>query len=131
MKRRKDYRRTQGHRQNFTEVLIEAINSQFVYQIWHIRKQVEVLVTEETLTPNFQGLRDLEEKLELIQSGKIKKEDVLKEAEEKLKEILDIPVFHDDQHGTAIITSAALINALDISKKNIATFSCVSLSSAL
>ena len=39
--------------------------------------------------------------------------------EEKLKEILDIPVFHDDQHGTAIITSAALINALDIAKKNI------------
>ena len=37
--------------------------------------------------------------------------------EEKLKEVLDIPVFHDDQHGTAIITSAALINALDISKK--------------
>ena len=39
--------------------------------------------------------------------------------EEKLKEILDIPVFHDDQHGTAIITCAALINALDISKKSI------------
>mgnify|MGYP001214053681 FL=1 len=39
--------------------------------------------------------------------------------EEKLKKILDIPVFHDDQHGTAIITSAALINALDIAKKNI------------
>ncbi len=39
--------------------------------------------------------------------------------EEKLKEILDIPVFHDDQHGTAIITTAALINALDISKKKI------------
>ncbi len=39
--------------------------------------------------------------------------------EEKLKEILDIPVFHDDQHGTAIITTAALINALDISKKAI------------
>ena len=37
--------------------------------------------------------------------------------EQKLKEILDIPVFHDDQHGTAIITTAALINALDISKK--------------
>ena len=37
--------------------------------------------------------------------------------EEKLKEVLDIPVFHDDQHGTAIITTAALINALDISKK--------------
>ena len=39
--------------------------------------------------------------------------------EEKLKEILDIPVFHDDQHGTAIITTAALINALDISRKSI------------
>ncbi len=39
--------------------------------------------------------------------------------EEKLKEVLDIPVFHDDQHGTAIITTAALINALDISKKKI------------
>ncbi len=39
--------------------------------------------------------------------------------EKKLKEALDIPVFHDDQHGTAIITTAALINALDISKKKI------------
>ena len=39
--------------------------------------------------------------------------------EQKLKEILDIPVFHDDQHGTAIITTAALINALDISDKSI------------
>ncbi len=39
--------------------------------------------------------------------------------EEKLKKILDIPVFHDDQHGTAIITTAALINALDISKKSL------------
>ena len=39
--------------------------------------------------------------------------------EEKLKEILEIPVFHDDQHGTAIITTAALINALDINKKTI------------
>ena len=39
--------------------------------------------------------------------------------EEKLRELLDIPVFHDDQHGTAIITTAALINALDITKKSI------------
>ena len=39
--------------------------------------------------------------------------------EQRLKEILDIPVFHDDQHGTAIITTAALINALDITKKSI------------
>ena len=39
--------------------------------------------------------------------------------EEKLKELLNIPVFHDDQHGTAIITCAALINAIDIAKKDI------------
>ncbi len=45
--------------------------------------------------------------------------------EEKLKEILDIPVFHDDQHGTAIITTAALINALDISKKSIGNIKLV------
>ena len=45
--------------------------------------------------------------------------------EEKLKQILDIPVFHDDQHGTAIITTAALINALDIAKKNISKIKIV------
>jgi len=39
--------------------------------------------------------------------------------EEKLKKLLDIPIFHDDQHGTAIITCAALINAIDIAKKDI------------
>ena len=39
--------------------------------------------------------------------------------EDKLKEILDIPVFHDDQHGTVIITTAALINAVDIAKKDL------------
>ena len=39
--------------------------------------------------------------------------------EQKLKKSLDIPVFHDDQHGTAIITTAALINALDISKERL------------
>ena len=39
--------------------------------------------------------------------------------EDKLKKILDIPVFHDDQHGTAIITYSALMNALELTKKNI------------
>ncbi len=39
--------------------------------------------------------------------------------EESLKKVLNIPVFHDDQHGTAIITSAALINAIDLAKKDI------------
>ena len=40
------------------------------------------------------------------------------EIERKLKEICDIPVFHDDQHGTAIVVAAALINALKIVKKD-------------
>ena len=39
--------------------------------------------------------------------------------EQKLKEILKIPVMHDDQHGTAIISSAALLNALELQKKKI------------
>ncbi len=41
------------------------------------------------------------------------------EIEEKLKEICDIPIFHDDQHGTAIVVAAALINALKLVKKEI------------
>ena len=41
------------------------------------------------------------------------------EIERRLKEELDIPVMHDDQHGTAIISAAALINALDIAGKKI------------
>ena len=41
------------------------------------------------------------------------------EIERRLKEELDIPVMHDDQHGTAIISAAALINALEIAKKKI------------
>ncbi len=39
--------------------------------------------------------------------------------EEELKKTMNIPVFHDDQHGTAIISGAALLNALKISNKNI------------
>lgn len=41
------------------------------------------------------------------------------EIERRLKEELDIPVMHDDQHGTAIISAAALINALEIAEKKI------------
>lgn len=41
------------------------------------------------------------------------------EIEEKLQELVDIPVMHDDQHGTAMITTAGLINALEISGKDI------------
>jgi malate dehydrogenase (oxaloacetate-decarboxylating)(NADP+) len=41
--------------------------------------------------------------------------------EQRLRELLDIPVFHDDQHGTAIIASAGLLNALDLTGRDIAT----------
>jgi len=41
------------------------------------------------------------------------------EIEKRLKEELDIPVMHDDQHGTAIISAAALLNALETANKNI------------
>ncbi len=43
------------------------------------------------------------------------------EVERRLKEICDIPVFHDDQHGTAIVLGAALLNALKVVKKDIRT----------
>jgi malate dehydrogenase (oxaloacetate-decarboxylating) len=42
------------------------------------------------------------------------------EIEARLRELLDIPVFHDDQHGTAIVVSAALRNSLKLVKKNLA-----------
>lgn len=41
------------------------------------------------------------------------------EIERRLKEELDIPIMHDDQHGTAIISAAALLNALELAKKSI------------
>lgn len=63
--------------------------------------------------------------------------------EQRLREIMDIPVFHDDQHGTSIIAAAGLINACDITGRNIedirvvvngagaAAISCVELIKAL
>ena len=47
------------------------------------------------------------------------------EIERKLKEICDIPIFHDDQHGTAIVVAAALINALKLVKKEISEIKIV------
>jgi malate dehydrogenase (oxaloacetate-decarboxylating) len=41
------------------------------------------------------------------------------EIEKKLKERIDIPVFHDDQHGTAVVVLAALLNALKVTKKDL------------
>ncbi len=68
----------------------------------------EIINTAVNIAPVFGGIN-----LEDIQAPKCF------EIEERLKEILDIPVFHDDQHGTAIVVSAALINAMKLTKKKI------------
>lgn len=47
------------------------------------------------------------------------------EIERKLKQRCDIPIFHDDQHGTAIVVAAAMINALKCVKKDIGKIKCV------
>ncbi|MDH3943298.1 MAG: NADP-dependent malic enzyme [Anaerolineae bacterium] len=47
------------------------------------------------------------------------------EVETRLKKMLDIPVFHDDQHGTAIITAAGLMNGLELVKKDFAKIKMV------
>ena len=45
--------------------------------------------------------------------------------EQKLREILDVPVFHDDQHGTAIISAAGMINALELTNRKMADIKMV------
>lgn len=47
------------------------------------------------------------------------------EIEERLQKALDIPIFHDDQHGTAVVTTAAFINAIKVTGKNPATMKIV------
>ncbi len=47
------------------------------------------------------------------------------EIERKLKEKCDIPIFHDDQHGTAIVVAAAMLNALKLAKKDIGQIKCI------
>lgn len=68
----------------------------------------EIIETVKRIAPTFGGIN-----LEDIKAPECF------EIEETLKAELDIPVFHDDQHGTAIISGAALINALEIVNKNI------------
>ena len=47
------------------------------------------------------------------------------EVERRLQKICDVPVFHDDQHGTAVVVGAALLNALKVVKKKIGEIRCV------
>lgn len=68
----------------------------------------EIVKTVKYLAPTFGGIN-----LEDISAPRCF------EVERRLKEELDIPVFHDDQHGTAIVVSAGLISALKVVKKDI------------
>ena len=80
-----------------------------VFDIEVNEKDVEKLIqTIKAISPTFGGIN-----LEDIKAPECF------EIEERLKAELDIPVMHDDQHGTAIITSAGLLNALIINGKKI------------
>ena len=69
----------------------------------------EIINTVKLMEPSFGGI-NLED---------IKAPECL-EIERRLKEEMNIPVFHDDQHGTAIVVLAAIINSLKVTKRNIA-----------
>ena len=80
------------------------------------------------------GTKDIDAFIETVKNiaptfGGINLEDIKApesfEIERRLVEELNIPVMHDDQHGTAIISSAALLNALELAKKNIKTVKIV------
>lgn len=68
----------------------------------------EIVTTCKAIAPTFGGIN-----LEDIKAPQCF------EIEKQLQEALDIPVFHDDQHGTAIITTAGLINVLDLTGKKV------------
>ena len=74
----------------------------------------EIVKTVKYLAPTFGGIN-----LEDISAPRCF------EIERRLKEELDIPVFHDDQHGTAIVVAAGLLSALKLVKKNIAQVKAV------
>ncbi|HRY82310.1 MAG TPA: NADP-dependent malic enzyme [Candidatus Moranbacteria bacterium] len=74
----------------------------------------EIIKTIKNLSPTFGGIN-----LEDICAPRCF------EIEERLKKELDIPVFHDDQHGTAIVVLAGLINALKVVGKNISKIKIV------
>jgi len=69
----------------------------------------EIVATVKAIAPSFGAIN-----LEDIAAPKCF------EVEERLKEELDIPVFHDDQHGTAVVVLAGLINAMKVTDKNLA-----------
>ncbi len=90
-------------------VLFKEFGNVDAFPICLRTKDVEEIVqTVKFLEPNFGGIN-----LEDISAPRCV------EIENRLKKELNIPVFHDDQHGTAVVVSAGLINALKITKKKI------------
>lgn len=91
-------------------VLFKKFADVDVYDIELNAKTVEEMVTSvKALEPTFGGIN-----LEDIKAPECF------EVETQLQEIMDIPVFHDDQHGTAIIATAGFVNALELTKRDIA-----------
>ena len=70
----------------------------------------EIIATVKNIAPTYGGIN-----LEDISAPRCF------EIERRLKEEVDIPVFHDDQHGTAVVLAAALINALKVVEKDLST----------
>ena len=70
----------------------------------------EIVATVRNISPSYGGIN-----LEDISAPRCF------EIERRLKQLCDVPVFHDDQHGTAVVLAAALINALKVVKKDIKT----------
>ena len=90
-------------------VLFKKFADVDVFDIELDAKTVEEMVTSiKALAPTFGGIN-----LEDIKAPECF------EVEKQLQELLDIPVFHDDQHGTAIIASAGFLNAIELTKKKI------------
>jgi malate dehydrogenase (oxaloacetate-decarboxylating) len=90
-------------------ILFKAFANIDAFPICLDTKEVdEIVKTVKMIAPTFGGIN-----LEDISSPRCV------EIEKRLKEELDIPVFHDDQHGTAIVVSSAIINALKLVNKKI------------
>ena len=77
--------------------------------VLNVHSEEEIINTVQALAPSFGGIN-----LEDIAAPKCFA------IEEKLKKILNIPIMHDDQHGTAIVVLAGLINACKVANKNLA-----------
>lgn len=96
-------------------VLFKAFANVDAFPICLNTKDVDEIVrTVELIAPSFGGIN-----LEDIGAPRCF------EIERRLKERLDIPVFHDDQHGTAIVVLAGLVNALKVAKKNLSEVNVV------